>query len=96
MITKLNVPKDFDPQFTVPYVIQDHTIFIGIQYFGPLPMVGAYVEMEVSYYMIRFEDHIETGRIEWDPANGALTYEYMAKALIILWDPEKKKLNINS
>jgi hypothetical protein len=52
--------------------------------------------MEVIHYWVSCGDHTESGRIEWDPTNGALTYRHMEQALFMLWDPEKKKLYFNS
>jgi hypothetical protein len=96
MIIKDEVAEDFWPDFQSEYSIKGELVKVGLRYKGPVPVVGAPVQMEITHYWVSCGDHKESGRIEWDPTNGALTYRHMEQALFMLWDPEKKKLRFNS
>lgn len=73
---------------------QEYTLHL--RYDGPIPTVGRPWQREVYLYGIglaRSTDYVETGKLEWSPSNGPLTYREAQKALITYWQTRMQSLD---
>lgn len=72
-------------------------ISVRIQYLGPVPDVGLPLKPEVFLYEIYLHGgRVENGRVEWNPKNGPMSMQEVAKALALTWNTHHPDANSNN
>lgn len=78
------VPADFRPDYIKDFVFFGIHFVVKVQCIGPLPEVGKVNEPEVFWFAFyHLDELIDSGTLDWDTENGALTYDEVATAVLL-------------
>lgn len=84
MIEKAKLPANFKSDFEQDFRVFSSRFIVKIQYVGPIPSMSKPKEPEVFWFAIYQHDElVDSGVVEWDPENGVLMFEELAKAVLL-------------
>jgi hypothetical protein len=84
MFKQQPVPANFQPDFVKDFVVDGLQFTVQVQYMGPVPSMSGAKEPEVFWFAFyHLNELIDSGTLDWDPENGALTYEKVAAAVLL-------------